>query len=33
MYMLKWALHPIKEYAWQIRETHRKAPLRRHNYR
>jgi hypothetical protein len=33
MFMLKWGLHPIKEHAWQIRETHHKAPHRRPNYR
>ena len=32
MFMLQWDLHPIKEYAWQTRETHRKVPLRRPNY-
>jgi len=32
MFMLKWGLYPIKEYSWQTRETHRKAPRRHHNY-
>jgi len=32
MFMLKWGLYPIKEYSWQTRETHHKAPRRHPNY-
>jgi hypothetical protein len=32
MFMLKWGLYPIKEYSWQTRKTHHKAPRPPPNY-